>query len=137
MDNRERKIPGPDHPITIEATEKRFVVRAGGKVVADSAATLTLKEGGYPPVQYFPIEDVDQELLRPSPTSTYCPYKGDATYYTIFVAGRGIEDAIWTYVDPYPAVKEIAGYLAFYPNLVEVTALETPGVARTSRPQRR
>jgi uncharacterized protein (DUF427 family) len=126
MDNRERKIPGPDHPIAIEATEKRFVVKAGGKVVADSTATLTLKEAGYPPVQYFPIEDVDQELLRPSPTSTYCPYKGDATYYTIFVAGRGIEDAIWTYVDPYPAVKEIAGHLAFYPNLVEVTSLEGP-----------
>ena len=94
MDNRERKIPSPDHSITIEATEKRLVVVARGKVVADSTATLTLKEAGYPPVQYFPIEDVDQELLRPSPTSTYCPYKGDATYYTIFVAGRGIEDAI-------------------------------------------
>jgi uncharacterized protein (DUF427 family) len=132
MDNRERKIPGPDHPITIEATEKRFVVNARGKVVADSTTTLTLKEAGYPPVQYFPIEDVDQELLRPSPTSTYCPYKGDATYYTIFVAGRGIEDAIWTYVDPYAAVKEIAGHLAFYPDLVGITSLEGPSVAPSS-----
>jgi hypothetical protein len=79
MDKREQKIPGPDHPITVEAAEKRFVVKVGGKVVAHSTATLTLKEAGYPPVQYFPIEDVDGALLRPSPTATYCPYEGDAT----------------------------------------------------------
>jgi uncharacterized protein (DUF427 family) len=124
MDTRERKIPGPDHPITIEATRRPFVVRANGKVVADSTATLTLNEAGYPPVQYVPIVDIDESLLRPSATSSYCPYKGDATYYSIVGSGLDIQDAIWTYVDPYPDVQAIAGYLAFYPNLVEITSFE-------------
>jgi uncharacterized protein (DUF427 family) len=121
MDTQEEKIPGPDHPITIEATGKRFVVKANGRVVANSTATLTLNEAGYPPVQYFPIADIDESLLRSSPASTYCPYKGDATYYSIVGPGRDIDDAIWTYTDPYPDVQAIAGYLAFYPDLVEIT----------------
>jgi uncharacterized protein (DUF427 family) len=130
MNTRERKMPGPDHPITIEATPKRFVVQANGRVVAESTATLTLSEAGYPPVQYFPMIDVDESLLRPSPTSTYCPYKGDATYYSIVGSGGDIEDALWTYVDPYPEVRAIAGYLAFYPDQAEVTSSEADSEER-------
>jgi uncharacterized protein (DUF427 family) len=124
MDTREQKIPGPDHPITIEATGRRIIVRARGVVVADSTATLTLHEAGYPPVHYFPIRDVDQTWLRPSSTSTYCPYKGNASYYSIAGPDGEVVDAIWTYEDAYPAVMAIAGYLAFYPDRVEITSVD-------------
>jgi uncharacterized protein (DUF427 family) len=124
MTTREQRIPGPDHPITIAPTDQRFVVRAHGKVVADSSATLTLSEAAYPPVQYFPLADVDEAVLRPSSSSTYCPYKGDASYYSIAVADGEIDDAIWTYTEPYPAVAEIAGHVAFYPDRVDIA---TPG----------
>jgi uncharacterized protein (DUF427 family) len=124
MQTREPKTPNAEHPISIETTGQRFVVRANGRAVADSSATLTLREASYPPVQYFPIADVDQTVLRPSPTSSYCPYKGDASYYTISAPEGNIEDAIWTYAEPYPAVEVIAGYLAFYPDRVEVAPPE-------------
>jgi uncharacterized protein (DUF427 family) len=124
MDTREQKIPGPNHPITIEATGRRIVVRARGVVVADSTAALTLHEAGYPPVHYFPIGDVEQRWLRPSSTSTYCPYKGDASYYSIAGPDGELEDAIWTYEDPYPPVKAIVGHLAFYPDRVEITSAD-------------
>jgi uncharacterized protein (DUF427 family) len=120
MATREQLIPGPDHPITIEASGERFVVRSGDQVIADSRATLTLREASYPPVQYFPIEDVDQSLLKPSETTTYCPFKGDATYYSVAGPDGDVEDAIWTYIEPYPAVEAIAAYVAFYPDRVDI-----------------
>jgi uncharacterized protein (DUF427 family) len=126
MEEREHKIPGPDHPITIEVARERFTVKANGNLVADSTATLTLKEAGYPPVQYFPMADVDESSLRSSATSSYCPYKGDATYYSIVGPDSEIKDAIWTYVDPYPEMKAIGGYLAFYPDRVEITSSAAP-----------
>jgi uncharacterized protein (DUF427 family) len=122
MEKRDHRIPGEDHPITIEEARNRFTVKANGSVVADSQATLTLNEAGYPPVQYFPAADVDMSLLRSSATSSYCPYKGDATYFDIVGPDSDVKDAIWTYEDPYPEVKEIAGYLAFYPDRVEITS---------------
>jgi uncharacterized protein (DUF427 family) len=121
METRTPKIPGPDHPITIESTGDRVVARSGGVVVADTTAALTLREAGYAPVQYIPMRDVDQGLLRPSATSTYCPYKGDATYFSVAAPGGLIEDAIWAYEQPYPAVAEIAGHVAFYTDRVEIT----------------
>ena len=121
MDTRTQKIPGREHPISIHATGERIVVRANGRVLADSTATLTLSEAGYPPVHYIPIRDVDETLLRSSSTSTYCPYKGRASYYSIAGPDGEIQDAIWTYEHPYPAVTAIAGYLAFYPDKVEIT----------------
>jgi len=93
-------------------------------VVADTAESLTLHEAGYAPVHYIPIKDVDQTLLRPSPTSTYCPYKGDASYFTIAGPDREIADAIWTYERPYAAVEKIAGHVAFYADRVEITDTE-------------
>jgi uncharacterized protein (DUF427 family) len=120
MDTRIPKIPGPDHPITIEPTGARVVVRAGGMVVADTTSAVTLHEAAYPPVQYVPMADVDQRVLRPSATSTYCPYKGDATYYSVAAPDGLIEDAIWAYEQPYAAVAEIAGHVAFYPDRVDI-----------------
>jgi uncharacterized protein (DUF427 family) len=121
MPTRTPKVPGPDHPITIERSGQRITVRVGDKVVADTTAALTLNEAGYRPVHYIPINDVDQTMLRSSPTSTYCPYKGDASYYSIAGPDGVIEDAIWTYEHPYAAVEAIAGRLAFYADRVQIT----------------
>jgi uncharacterized protein (DUF427 family) len=114
--------PTDEHPITIAPTNGRVVVRVGGTVVADSGQALTLREASYPPVQYIPLADVDQAVLHSSQTATYCPYKGDASYYSVQPAGgTEVADAIWTYQDPYPAVAPIAGHVAFYTDRAEVT----------------
>lgn len=116
------RVPGPDHPITIEPARGQVVVRAGTQVVARTLTALTLREAGYPPVHYIPLTDVDPAALRPSPTTTYCPYKGTATYYTLETGdGEQFPDALWTYEEPFPAVAEIAGHVAFYPDRAEVT----------------
>jgi uncharacterized protein (DUF427 family) len=121
---REMKTPGPDHPITVEPSSDRVIVRAGDTTLADSTATLVLQEANYPPVRYIPLTDVDQTLLTPSDTSTYCPYKGDASYRSITaLAGRG-EDAVWLYHEPYAAVEPIRDHVAFYPDRVEITVQE-------------
>ena len=121
MANREQRIPGPDHPITVENTGQRVLARVGDRVVADSTRALTLREAGYPPVQYIPLEDVDQTLLTPTDTQTYCPYKGDASYYSIDLDGHSnLTDAVWSYREPYEAVAPIAGHVAFYTDRVTV-----------------
>jgi uncharacterized protein (DUF427 family) len=116
---REPKIPGADHPITIEPTGVRVTVLAGTQVIADTTRALTLREANYPPVQYIPLEDVDQMLLTANTTRTYCPYKGDASYYSITTGGLRA-DAVWSYRAPYDAVAEIAGHVAFYTDQVDV-----------------
>jgi uncharacterized protein (DUF427 family) len=114
------KLPGPDHPIAIARNPKRVRVTLGGRVVAESARALTLREASYPPVQYIPREDADMALLRRTERSTHCPYKGDASYYTIDAGtGAPAENAVWSYETPFPAMAEIAGHLAFYPNRVD------------------
>ena len=117
---REPKIPGPEHPITIEPAGTRVVARVGAQIVADTTRALTLREAGYPPVQYIPLEDVDQTLLTASATQTYCPYKGDASYYGIAAADGERADAVWSYREPYDAVADIAGHVAFYTDRVDV-----------------
>lgn len=113
------KTPGPDHPITITPTGRRVRVTHNGKVVADTTRALTLQEASYPPMQYIPREDADMALLARTAHTTHCPYKGDASYFSIVADGKTAENAIWTYETPYPAVKEIAGHLAFYPDRVD------------------
>lgn len=119
------KTPGPDHPITIAPTAGRVVVRAGGRVVADSLSALTLTEASYPPVQYIPRADVDMALLVATDHATHCPYKGDARYFSIPAGGDRANDAVWSYEHPHPAVAAIAGHVAFYPNRVD--AIEVAG----------
>jgi uncharacterized protein (DUF427 family) len=118
------KIPGPDHPITIEPSADRVIVRAGGATLADSTATLVLREADYPPVRYIPLADIDQALLAPSDTSTYCPYKGDASYRSITTDPDRGTDAVWFYDEPYAAVEPIRDHVAFYGNRVEITVEE-------------
>jgi uncharacterized protein (DUF427 family) len=113
------KLPGPDHPITIEPHPARVVVTAGGRVVADTRNALALREATYRPVLYIPREDVDLGLLDRTDHATYCPYKGDAAYYSIRVAGERGRNAVWTYEAPYDAVSPIRGRLAFYPDRVD------------------
>jgi uncharacterized protein (DUF427 family) len=110
------KIPGPDHPITIEANPGRVVVTVGGRVIADSARALTLREAAYPAVQYIPREDVDMSRLERTDHTSYCPYKGDCAYFSI--AG-GAANAVWTYESPYDAVAQIKDHVAFYPDRVD------------------
>jgi len=120
MTTREPTIPGTDHPITIESTGGRVVARVGGHVVADTTRALTLREKNYPPVQYIPLDDVDQTLLVPSATRTYCPYKGDASYYSLALSEGQLVDAVWSYPEPYDSVSSIAGHVAFYTDRVDV-----------------
>jgi uncharacterized protein (DUF427 family) len=115
------RTPTADHPITVRPTGARVTVRVGDQVVADSTATLTLQESTYPAVQYVPLADVDAALLVRTDTSTYCPYKGDASYYTLTTSAGDVVDAIWTYDQPYDAVADIAGHVAFYPSKVTIS----------------
>lgn len=113
---RVHKIPGPDHPITIEPHSGRVTVRVAGTLVADTTSALALSEADYPPVLYIPRDDVRTEHLERTQTETYCPYKGEASYFSVKAEdGSRVEDAIWSYEKPYPAVDRIAGYVAFYP----------------------
>jgi uncharacterized protein (DUF427 family) len=116
------KIPGPDHPITIERNPSRVVVTVAGEVIADTREALTLREAHYPAVQYIPRKDVDIARLERTDHSTYCPYKGDCAYFSIPAGGERSVNAVWTYEDPYPAVAPIRGHLAFY--LDRIDALE-------------
>lgn len=111
--------PSPDHPITVTRSASRVVVRAGGRVIADTREAIELKESTYASVQYIPRKDVDMSALTRTSHATYCPYKGEASYYSIHVPGGGAENAVWTYESPYPAVSAIANHLAFYPDRVE------------------
>jgi len=121
MSERQIKVPGPDHPITITPTAGRVVVSVGGRVLADTAEALTFQEAGYRPVQYVPRADVDMTRLERGPQSTYCPYKGDCAYFSIPEAGARGEAAVWTYEAPFEAVAAIADYLAFYADRVEIS----------------
>jgi len=114
------KLPGPDHPITITPNAKRVRVTADGVVIAETTHALTLKEASYPAVQYVPRQDANMELLTRTERTTHCPYKGDANYFSINAGGKSIENSIWTYEAPFPAMAEIADHLAFYPDKVKV-----------------
>ena len=101
MANKPMKIPGPDHPISIDANPSRVVVRVGGKVIADTR------------------NDVDMAALTRSEHTTYCPYKGDASYYSIPAGGDRSRNAVWTYEMPFEAMTQIKNYVAFYPDRVD------------------
>ena len=113
------KIPGPDHPISVERNPGRVVVSVAGRVIADTRDALKLDEAHYPAVQYIPRKDVDMTLLSPTDHTTYCPYKGDATYFSIPLGGARSINAVWSYEAPFAAVAGIRDHLAFYPDRVD------------------
>jgi uncharacterized protein (DUF427 family) len=119
MADKPIRVPGPEHPITIEHDPTHIVVSVAGRVIADTRDALTLREASYPAVYYIPRKDVDMSLLTRTDHSTYCPYKGDASYYSIPVGGTKSVNAVWTYEAASPAVAAITGHVAFYPNRVD------------------
>jgi uncharacterized protein (DUF427 family) len=126
MSERPIKVPGPDHPIEIQPSGSRIVVRVGGKIIADTREALTLSEAGYPAVHYIPRWDVDMTALVRSDHTTYCPYKGDAAYFSIPAGGERSTNAVWSYETPFPAMAAIKGYVAFYADRVDEIA-QLPG----------
>jgi len=119
MADKLMKIPGPDHAISIEPNRSRVVVKVGGKIIADTSDALTLREASYPAVQYIRRRDVDMAALTRSEHITYCPYKGDASYYSIRARGDRSLNAVWTYETPFEAMAQIKDYVAFYPDRVD------------------
>jgi uncharacterized protein (DUF427 family) len=130
-EGRPHKTPGPDHPINLERSPCNVIVRSGSVVIAETSRALEMREASYPPGLYVPLDDVEQRLLRSSEHHTWCPYKGEASYCDI-VEGEGtdLDAAVWYYDDPFPAVAEITGHMAFYPDRVTVIATPRESVVR-------
>ena len=124
MNSKPIKIPGPDHPMTITPTKGRVTATVNGKRIADTGEALTLKEAAYPPVQYIPRKDVDMTQLQRSAQRTYCPYKGECSYYSIPAGGVRSVDAVWSYEAPHAAASAIREYLAFYPERVDAIEID-------------
>jgi len=122
MKEKQIKIPGPDHPISVQHNPARVVASVAGRVVADTRNALTLREATYPPVEYIPRKDVDFSQLERTDHASYCPYKGDCNYYSVPAGGKKSVNAVWTYENPCPAVAQIKGYVAFYPDRVDEIA---------------
>jgi uncharacterized protein (DUF427 family) len=123
------KLPGPDHPIIIELSRSRVVVGVAKIEIANSRNALLLREASYPAVLYIPRKDADMSRLERSHYSTFCPYKGDCSYYSIPLGGPKSVNAVWTYERPYAAAAEIQGHLAFYRDRVDsmqITADSSP-----------
>jgi uncharacterized protein (DUF427 family) len=121
--DRVRAILKPNrlHPISIDPSPGRVTVAAGSRTIVDTTQALRLQESDYPVVIYVPREDTDMSALEPSDKSTYCPYKGEASYFSIRTEDGLLADAVWTYEHPHDAMSEIAGRLAFYRDRVEIT----------------
>ncbi|HEX3930921.1 MAG TPA: DUF427 domain-containing protein [Nocardioides sp.] len=122
MTEKQVLTPGPDHPITVTPSQQHVTVAFGDRVIASTDEALVLQESTYPPVFYLPLDAVEADALQPTSHETYCPYKGDASYYSLTDGETVVENAVWSYVTPYAPVAEIAGHVAFYPNQVEITA---------------
>jgi uncharacterized protein (DUF427 family) len=121
MTDKQVLIPGPDHPITVTPAHATITVRLGDRVIAKTDDALVLQESTYPAAYYLPLDAVDPDVLEPSTHHTYCPYKGDASYYSLRQGETFSKNAVWSYVTPYDAVSEIAGHVAFYPDRVDIT----------------
>jgi uncharacterized protein (DUF427 family) len=125
MGEKTKLIPDASHPITVEPAGQHIVVTAGGKTIADTRAALALREASYPVAYYIPREDADLSQLERTDHESYCPFKGEAAYFSVVPAGDAGVNAVWTYEDPYDAVAPIRDHLAFYPDRVQVAV--TPG----------
>jgi uncharacterized protein (DUF427 family) len=121
MTDKQILIPGPDHPITVTPSQERVTVTFGDRVIASTDQALVLQESTYPPAYYLPLDAVEADVLEPTSHETYCPYKGDASYYTLADGETVAENAVWSYVTPYESVSEIAGHVAFYPHQVDIS----------------
>lgn len=109
-------LKNPGHTITLEPSPRRVRVRFGGEWIADSTDMRLMYEVNHLPVYYFPVKDVRLDLLHPTDNSTHCPYKGEASYWTIEAGGQRAENAVWAYQAPYAemAALNLQDYCAFY-----------------------
>src|SRR5260370_2730947 len=133
MTEKQIKLPGSDHPISIHGNAARVVVSVAGRVVADTRNALTLREAAYPPVQYIPGEDVDFSQLERTDNVTYCPYKGYCNYYSVPAEGKKSVNAVWSYEHPFPAVMQIKGHVAFYPARLDEISEHLPTSRKIDR----
>jgi uncharacterized protein (DUF427 family) len=130
-DERARMTPGPDHPITVERWPGHVTVRSGSVVLAETDQALEMHEAAYPAVFYIPIGDVDSHLLRRSEHHTWCPYKGEASYFDIVeTGGDDLPAVVWYYDDPSPAVVDIKDHVAFYADRVSVSVTPSESTVR-------
>ena len=133
MKEKQIRVPDSDHPISIERNPARVVVSVAGHVIADTGNALTLREADYPAVQYIPRKDVDFSQLERTDHATYCPYKGDCSYYSIPAGGKKSVNAVWSYENPFPAVGQIKDRIAFYPDRVDEITEQLPTTRKSSR----
>ena len=124
MENRNIKQPGPEHPISIAPNPQHIVVSLAGQVIADTRHSLSLREASYPVVNYIPRTAVNMQLLERTEHKTYCPYKGECTYFSIPLGGKKSVNAVWSYEEPYAAVAQIKDHLAFYSDRVDAVQLQ-------------
>jgi len=117
-------MSAPAYDIRIEDGLRRVRVLFNGVPVADSARTKVLREGSYPPVHYFPRADVRMDLLHATRHRTYCPFRGNASYWNLSVGERSAENAVWSYEEPYENAREIKGYVAFWRERMDAIAEE-------------
>lgn len=116
----EMKTPGPDHPLSFMPAHRRVRALVNGHLIADSGGAMICREADYPPVYYFPKSDVEMAVLTPTSHASHCPYKGDASYWTILRDGQFFENGAWSYETPYEAADSIGGMIAFYPNVATI-----------------
>ena len=109
----------PDYRVDLDPSAERVRVRFAGEVIADSEKTVWVRETRHDPVVYFPREDVSFEHLERTDHKTFCPFKGDASYWTIRVGDRLEENAVWSYEDPFDEVAGLKGCVSFYADRVE------------------
>ncbi len=129
-DTHVMKEPGPDHPLVIEPNRRRVRAQFERHVIADTDDALTVQEADYAPVQYFPMEDVEMTFLSKTDHRTFCPYKGWASYWSIYMDGVIAENAVWSYEDPFPAASGLQGRVAFYPNVAEIYEVDDQDLKR-------
>ena len=109
----------PDYRVNLEAISERIRVTIDGETIADSSRAVTVLETEHDPVVYFPREDVRFDLLEATDHTTFCPFKGDASYWTVRVSDRVEDNVVWGYEDPFQEVADLKGYVSFYPDRVE------------------
>jgi uncharacterized protein (DUF427 family) len=131
MDQAANPSPGfrrnPSHRITVEPFDGAVTVTFSDAVIASSDDALVLREADYPPVFYIPFKDIYFEFLKPSSTSTHCPYKGDASYWDVSAVGEAAKDIMWAYEAPYDEMVRIKNHGAFYPDKVRIEANPSSG----------
>jgi uncharacterized protein (DUF427 family) len=117
----------PNHRVTATQSPRHVRVLAGERVIADSRAAFRVEESRHEPVWYFPPDDVDTSLLTPTEHTTYCPFKGHASYWSIDAPGEHRDNVVWAYLQPYDECRPLAGYFAFYQ---EQVTLEVDGAVQ-------